>query len=95
MDGYFDDQVTHILSTVTDALAADPSRRFIWSEIKWLQLWWPNQTEETKQKFRDIVKSGQLEFAGAGWSQNDEVTPTYSDIIDNQVCCTHYVSNHL
>ena len=41
------------------------------SEIKWLQMWWPAQTNETKAKFRAIVRSGQLEFAGAGWSQND------------------------
>ena len=31
---YFNTSVTHILTTVTEALSANPSRRFIWSEIK-------------------------------------------------------------
>jgi hypothetical protein len=31
---YFNTSVTHILSTVVEALLANPSRRFIWSEIK-------------------------------------------------------------
>ena len=34
---YFNTSVTHILTTVTLALTANPSRRFIWSEIKVLQ----------------------------------------------------------
>lgn len=35
---YFNTSVTHILTTVTLALTANPSRRFIWSEIKVLQI---------------------------------------------------------
>eukprot|EP00041_Stephanoeca_diplocostata_P029027 m.846990 g.846990 ORF g.846990 m.846990 type:complete len:521 (-) comp23479_c0_seq1:3314-4876(-) len=91
VEGYFNDQVSDILTTVTNALDANASRRFIWSEIKWLQMWWPNQTDAMRAKMRRIVRSGQLEFVGAGWSQNDEVTPTYFDIIDNQVTGHEYL----
>jgi len=85
VDGYFDDQVTHILTTVTESLHADRNRTFIWSEVKWLSMWWPTQTDATKDAFRGIVQRGQLEFVGAGWSQHDEVTPHYSDQISNTV----------
>jgi hypothetical protein len=83
--GYFNSSVTHILSSVTEALDSHPNYRFIWSETKWLELWWPLQNATTQAKFRKIVRNGQLEFVGAGWSQSDEVTPSYRDIIDNTV----------
>lgn len=58
------------------------------SEIKWLQMWWPAQTNETKAKFRAIVRSGQLEFAGAGWSQNDVMRLPGGLLADP--CCGDY-----
>ena len=85
---YFRDEVTHILTTMTQALAAHPDRRFIWSEIKWFEMWWGNQTAETQATFKRLVKAGQLEFVGAGWSQSDEVSPSYRDMIDN-TCTGH------
>ena len=36
-------------------------------------MWWPDQTPAVQAKFKAIVRSGQLEFVGAGWSQSDEV----------------------
>ena len=83
VDGYFNASVAQILTTMTHALAADANRTFIWSEVKWLQLWWVAQDEGTRDAFRSIVRSGQLEFVGGGWSQSDEVTPTYGDMLDN------------
>ena len=83
--GYYNASVNHILSSVTEQLAANPSYRFIWSEIKWIELWWPQQTPEVQSSFRRIVRNGQLEFVGGGWSQSDEVTPSYRDVIDNTV----------
>jgi hypothetical protein len=85
VSGYFGGSVTHILSSVTEELSANPAYRFIWSETKWFELWWPLQNTTTQGKFREIVRSGQFEFVGAGWSQSDEVTPSYRDIIDNTV----------
>ena len=95
VDGYFNpshydgsenqDSVSNILTTVTQALDADESLRFIWSETKWIEMWWPKQTPAMQAAFKRIVKRGQLEFVGGGWSQNDEVTTAYYDVIDNQV----------
>ena len=36
--GYFNDTVQYVLTTVTQTLAKDPRRRFIWSEIKWFEV---------------------------------------------------------
>ena len=101
VDGYFNEHqwngeenpnsVHAILNTVTPALDANPGLRFIWSEIKWIQLWLPQQTPTMQAAFRRIVKNGQFEFVGAGWSQNDEVTTAYYDVIDNQVTGHEYL----
>ena len=81
--GYFNRSVSHILDSVTADLSANPSHRFIWSEIKWIEMWWPHQNETTKRQFKRLVANGQLEFVGAGWSQHDEVTPSYRDMVAN------------
>lgn len=69
--GYYNASVNFILTSVTEALAAHPDRRFIWSEVKWFEMWWPQQTAATQELFKRLVATGQLEFVGAGWSQSD------------------------
>ena len=101
VDGYFNarrwdgsensQSVSNILTEVTKALSADETLRFIWSETKWIEMWWPQQTPAMQAAFKRIVKRGQLEFVGAGWSQNDEVTTAYYDVIDNQVAGHEYL----
>jgi hypothetical protein len=70
-------------------LSTNPSYKFIWSEIKWFEMWWPEQSDNVQvghllfawsdmvltpqQTFRRLVQNGQIEFVGAGWSQSDEV----------------------
>lgn len=77
-----------ILTTVTEALAADASRRFIWAETVWFKRWWLEQSSATQDVVRRLVASGQLEFAGGGWAMNDEVIAHYQDVVD-QVTTGH------
>ena len=63
--GYYNNSVQYILTSVMQALANNPSRRFIWSEIKWWEMWWPQQTPAMHDTVRRLVKGGQLEFVGA------------------------------
>ena len=71
-EGYYQKYTGGIITTVIRALKANPDRRFIWAEISFFELWWQNQGEDMRQKARDVVKSGQLEFVTAGWVMNDE-----------------------
>jgi hypothetical protein len=81
-EGYYTTQVNDILSGVTQQLWEDPSRRFVWSEMSFFMRWWETQTEETKTRFRTLVRRGQLEFVGAGWVQHDEANPSYDSSKD-------------
>ena len=79
LEGYFNQRrwdgsensqsVDNILTEVTKALDADSSLRFIWSEAKWIEMWWPRQTPAMQAAMKRVVKRGQLEFVGGGWSQ--------------------------
>ena len=89
--GYYNNSVRHILDSVVADLGAHPAHRFIWSETKWIEMWWPRQNATTQATFRRIVRDGQFEFVGAGWSQSDEVTPSYRDIIANTVTGHEYL----
>ena len=93
VNGYWEYAVRDILNTVVDSLDADPSLRFIWSEVKWIQLWWDEVGDDQKEKMRRIVKSGQFEFVGAGWSQADEVTTTWFDQVDNTLTGQDYLKS--
>ena len=48
-------------------------------------LWWRDQTDAVKLKFKSFLASGRIEFVNGGWSMNDEACPLYSDIISNMM----------
>ena len=93
--GYFNNSVSHILDSVTADLGANAHHKFIWSEIKWVEMWWPLQNSSTRETFKRIVANGQLEFVGAGWCQHDEVTPSYRDMAANTQAGHEYLRSIL
>ncbi|CAH8588328.1 unnamed protein product [Dicrocoelium dendriticum] len=74
--------VQYILDSVVDALAADPARRFTYVEVAFFDRWWRSQPDSVKQLVKNLVNSGQLQFALGAWSMSDEATVFYSDAID-------------
>ena len=75
--------VNYILDTVIQALKEDPDKKFSYSEIAFFTRWWDEQTEDRKEEVRALVKNGQLQFVGGGWSQEDEACTNYEGIITN------------
>ena len=76
--GYLGSEVNSILSSVTRALDADPSRRFIWSESSFLDGWLKHGAGEGEAElFRALVATGQLEIVGGGWVMHDETVTTH------------------
>jgi alpha-mannosidase len=50
--------------------------------MAFFERWWREQDEIKKDSVRNLVKQGQIEFPGGGWSMNDEACAYYEDIID-------------
>ncbi|RZC38887.1 Glyco hydro 38 and/or Alpha-mann mid domain containing protein, partial [Asbolus verrucosus] len=55
---------------------------FIQVETGFFWKWWQHINDETKNSFKSLVNSGQLEIINGGWSMNDEATTNYYSIID-------------
>lgn len=76
--------VQYILDSVTNSLEENPDRKFIYVESGFFSRWWAEQTEEKKASVRALNKQGRLEFINGGWCMDDEASPYYVDMIDQQ-----------
>ena len=79
---YANGAVQYILTSVIDALSANPDRRFVVVEQWFFQRWWNAQGNATQATVRALVASGQLVFANGGLVMHDEACPTFSDMLD-------------
>jgi hypothetical protein len=82
VDQYFSEQVRSILDSVISALEADPSRRFIWSEVSYFSMWWDSADDSSRARLKSLVDAGTLEMVMGGWVMNDEALPSLDAIID-------------
>jgi alpha-mannosidase II len=72
----------------------DPSKSFVWAEVSYLSMWWDLQSSETRENFRRLVHSGQLEVVTGGWVMPDEATTHYFALLD-QLIEGHQVRKHV
>ncbi|GAM26922.1 hypothetical protein SAMD00019534_100970 [Acytostelium subglobosum LB1] len=85
---YYTENVTLILDNVVEYLSNDPTKKFNWAETIYFARWWSDQTDMTQAQVRKLVASGQLEFVGGGWAQNDEAVTHYQAVL-NQMTIGH------
>ena len=79
---YYATFVRHILDSTLAALASEPSRRFNWAEVSYMQRWWRDQNATTRASVRELVSSGKLEFVEGGWVQADESVASWHARLD-------------
>ena len=63
---YANGAVQYILTSVMDALTANPDRRFVVVEQWFFERWWDAQNEDVQARVRGLLASGQLIFANGG-----------------------------
>lgn len=74
--------VKDILDTVVEALLENPSRTFVYVEMKFFSMWWNEQNDATKDSVRFLVANQQLSFANGGWCMHDEAATHFMGMID-------------
>ena len=91
MDQYYYKHVQHILTSVVAGLRRVPERKFTYVEQAYFQRWWSEQSDDIRAATRQLVHSGQLEFANGGWCMHDEATTHYIDMIDQTTLGHTYI----
>ncbi|KAL0274521.1 UNVERIFIED_CONTAM: hypothetical protein PYX00_002621 [Menopon gallinae] len=81
-EDYYDFSVRWILTHVVEELQKNSERKFVYVETYFFWKWWNQQSEETKQVVKRLVKNGQLEMIGGGFSMSDEAVVHYQSFID-------------
>lgn len=72
-------------------LASNSNRRFVYVELAYFWRWWNQQNNNTKQLVRTFVNERRLEFVIGGWCMNDEATPYYIDMIDQETLGLQFI----
>jgi hypothetical protein len=89
---YANGAVQFILTSVVDALSANPDRRFVVVEQWFFQRWWNAQDGSVQARVRALVASKQLVFANGGLVMHDEAGPTFSDMLDQTAAGVRWIA---
>ena len=82
MQEYYDRRVKNILDNMMVSLKENPDRTFIYVEQAFFTMWYPSQTEETKNTLKEWLKNGRFEFIMGGYVMHDESASHFQHIID-------------
>ncbi len=80
--GINDYAVRDIYSSVVRGLAANASRTFGAELTIFWSAWFAEASDDERNTLRALISSGQLEFTGGGWTQNDEAITSFYDVVD-------------
>ncbi|KAG2373613.1 hypothetical protein C9374_011902 [Naegleria lovaniensis] len=96
VDFYSKYNVSLILGNVIKYLSQDPTKRFVWSESVFLEMWWRNNaTQAQRDAFVNLVNKKQIEIVNGGWVMNDEALPTYESMIDQMTQGHQFVKQNI
>ena len=82
VDQYFSREVYWIIDTLTEQLAQDPNRKFIYVETAFFARWWEQADDFKRTRAKSLVKNKQLEFINGGWCMHDEASPLWTAMVD-------------
>uniref|UniRef100_A0A8D9DRT5 Alpha-mannosidase n=1 Tax=Cacopsylla melanoneura TaxID=428564 RepID=A0A8D9DRT5_9HEMI len=94
-ESYYAQSTKGILDSMVTKLLENEKRKFIWAEVSFLSLWWKDISEDTKDKVRMLVKSGQLEIVTGGWVMTDEANSHYYSMIQELTHGQQWLLNNI
>ena len=82
-DDYYNSKVQHIITNSVKIMDLNPSYKFVWAETSFLKKWMEEQSNKTREKMKELIRSGNIEIVGGGYAQNDEALPDFEAVIRN------------
>lgn len=79
---YYDQRVKNILDNMMVSLKENPDRTFIYVEQAFFTMWYPSQSEDTKNTLKEWLKNGRFEFIMGGYVMHDESASHFQHVID-------------
>ncbi|RUS73821.1 hypothetical protein EGW08_018414 [Elysia chlorotica] len=83
-EGYYQSKTRSTLNNIVEFLSKNPTWKFIWSEIAFLEKWF-NEPASQKEEFKRLILNGQLEIVTGGWVMADESVTHFSAMLDQLV----------
>ncbi|GFR83296.1 alpha-mannosidase [Elysia marginata] len=83
-EGYYQSYTKKTLNNIVSFLSKNPTWKFIWSEIIFLEKWFREPSSQTVE-FKRLVANGQLEIVTGGWVMADEAVTHFSAMLDQLV----------
>ncbi|BFZ07971.1 hypothetical protein BsWGS_11009 [Bradybaena similaris] len=93
-EGYYNSYTRQVLDYMVKFLESNPTWKFIWSEISYLEKWF-SSPDSDKEQLKKLVASGQLEIVTGGWVMTDEAVAHYSSMLDQLIEGHLWVYNNL
>lgn len=90
---YANGAVQFILTSVIDALRANPDRKFVVVEQWFFKRWYEALDEDVQSTVASFVASGQLVFANGGLVMHDEAGPSYIDMLDQTTAGIRFLAS--
>ena len=72
-----------IFESVFTKLEKDPSFTYTIGDLAYFRRYYNDQDDDSKQKIKALVESGQVEIVHGGMVSSDEACPDYADILRN------------
>eukprot|EP01132_Coremiostelium_polycephalum_P000662 gene662-821_t len=91
---YYYESVFDILTSTVESLIENPKRKFVWSEIGFLERWWNDERNNLTSAFKKLVDEKRIEFVNGGWVQNDEACPSLEQVIRQLTLGHKFIWDH-
>ena len=79
-------RVQDIITTSIAALLEQPARTFVWTESKFLHMWWNEMKTRNRTALHDdlryLIATQQWSFVNGGWCMHDEASTHYVGMLD-------------
>ena len=94
VDDYYHLRAKLVLSLAVEKLTKYKDLTFIWTDTCFLERWWREQNNKTRNDLRNLVQSGRFEISLGAWVSADECISHYFGYLDQLIEGYYWIREH-